>query len=78
MRLRRLCDPTNVTSQEYLATSEGLELREFYQWTSGGNWTCGYDDLSRLISADNAGDNTLDETYSYSLTDNCCLTVPAR
>ncbi|MBB3352347.1 hypothetical protein FHT70_002269 [Rhizobium sp. BK049] len=53
-------------------------MREFYQWTSGGNWTCGYDDLSRLISADNAGDNTLDETYSYSLTDNCCLTVPAR
>ncbi|MGG7536633.1 RHS repeat-associated core domain-containing protein [Rhizobium sp. 12,4] len=33
--------------------------------TANDNWTYGYDDLSRLTGADNAGDNTLDETYSY-------------
>ncbi|MGO7335795.1 RHS repeat-associated core domain-containing protein [Rhizobium leguminosarum] len=34
------------------------------------NWTYGYDDLSRLTGADNAGDNTLDETYSYDTNHN--------
>ncbi|MBY3136109.1 RHS repeat-associated core domain-containing protein [Rhizobium laguerreae] len=34
------------------------------------NWTYAYDDLSRLTGADNAGDNTLDETYSYDTNHN--------
>ncbi|ANK91388.1 MULTISPECIES: RHS repeat-associated core domain-containing protein [Rhizobium] len=34
------------------------------------NWTYSYDDLSRLTGADNAGDNTLDETYSYDTNHN--------
>ncbi|MBX5256160.1 RHS repeat-associated core domain-containing protein [Rhizobium sp. NLR16b] len=34
------------------------------------NWTYGYDDLSRLTGADNAGDNSLDETYSYDTNHN--------
>ncbi|WP_162710292.1 hypothetical protein [Rhizobium leguminosarum] len=38
--------------------------------TANDNWTYGYDDLGRLTGADNAGDNTLDETYSYSPTGN--------
>ncbi|PDT00522.1 hypothetical protein CO666_29945, partial [Rhizobium chutanense] len=33
--------------------------------TANDNWTYTYDDLSRLTGADNGGDNTLDETYSY-------------
>ncbi|MBY5531534.1 toxin TcdB middle/N-terminal domain-containing protein, partial [Rhizobium leguminosarum] len=38
--------------------------------TANDNWTYTYDDLGRLTGADNAGDNTLDETYSYSPTGN--------
>ncbi|WP_434733892.1 hypothetical protein NL154_08495 [Rhizobium sp. YTUHZ044] len=34
------------------------------------NWTYGYDDLSRLTGADNGGDNSLDETYSYDTNHN--------
>ncbi|WP_348643940.1 RHS repeat domain-containing protein [Phyllobacterium myrsinacearum] len=34
------------------------------------NWTYIYDDLSRLKTSDNAGDNTLDETYEYSISGN--------
>ncbi|OWV82246.1 hypothetical protein ATY77_03140 [Rhizobium sp. R634] len=34
--------------------------------TANDNWTYSYDDLSRLTGADNGGDNTLDETFSYS------------
>ncbi|MFS8146340.1 RHS repeat-associated core domain-containing protein [Rhizobium sp. BR 249] len=34
--------------------------------TANDNWTYSYDDLGRLTGADNGGDNTLDETYSYS------------
>ncbi|MER9728183.1 RHS repeat-associated core domain-containing protein [Mesorhizobium sp. M0217] len=34
------------------------------------SWTYGYDNADRLISADNAGDNTLDETFVYAANDN--------
>ncbi|EUB98387.1 RHS repeat-associated core domain containing protein-containing protein [Rhizobium sp. CF080] len=38
--------------------------------TTSDNWTYAYDDLDRLTSADNAGNNALDETYSYSASGN--------
>ncbi|OWV82249.1 hypothetical protein ATY77_03155 [Rhizobium sp. R634] len=38
--------------------------------TANDNWTYSYDDLSRLTGADNGGDNSLDETYTYSPTGN--------
>ncbi|WP_198175555.1 toxin TcdB middle/N-terminal domain-containing protein [Rhizobium sp. NXC14] len=38
--------------------------------TANDNWTYGYDDLSRLTGADNGGDNSLDETYSYDTNHN--------
>ena len=38
--------------------------------TPSDSWTYAYDDLDRLISADNAGNNALDETYSYSASGN--------
>ncbi|MGR9355869.1 RHS repeat-associated core domain-containing protein [Rhizobium leguminosarum] len=38
--------------------------------TANDNWTYAYDDLSRLTGADNGGDNTLDETYSYDTNHN--------
>ncbi|MBB4440275.1 MULTISPECIES: hypothetical protein [Rhizobium] len=34
------------------------------------SWEYSYDDLSRLTKADNAGDNTLDEAYSYDTNHN--------
>jgi len=34
------------------------------------SWVYGYDALGRLTSADNLGNNALDETYSYSLSGN--------
>ncbi|MBA8882149.1 RHS repeat domain-containing protein, partial [Phyllobacterium myrsinacearum] len=34
------------------------------------NWVYTYDDLSRLKTADNLNDNTLDETYEYSVSGN--------
>jgi RHS repeat-associated protein len=41
---------------------DGLSLPE--------SWIYLYDDLDRLISADNLGDNSLDEGFSYDLADN--------
>ncbi|PDS93069.1 hypothetical protein CO659_31725, partial [Rhizobium sp. S9] len=38
--------------------------------TANDNWTYSYDDLSRLTGADNGGDNSLDETYSYDTNHN--------
>ncbi|OWV82232.1 hypothetical protein ATY77_03070 [Rhizobium sp. R634] len=38
--------------------------------TANDNWTYTYDDLSRLTGADNGGDNSLDETYSYDTNHN--------
>ncbi|WP_165909505.1 RHS repeat-associated core domain-containing protein [Shinella sp. JR1-6] len=34
--------------------------------TASDSWTYAYDDLGRLVTADNAGDNTLDETFTYA------------
>ncbi|WP_188868403.1 RHS repeat protein, partial [Rhizobium wenxiniae] len=38
--------------------------------TPAENWTYAYDDISRLVTATNAGDASLSETYTYSLTGN--------
>lgn len=38
--------------------------------TPTDSWEYSYDDLSRLTKADNAGDNTLDEDYSYDTNHN--------
>jgi YD repeat-containing protein len=37
---------------------------------AGEGWTYGYDDLDRLLSADNATDNSLDQTFTYDLVGN--------
>lgn len=38
--------------------------------TAVDSWTYGYDNADRLISSDNLGDNTLDETFVYAANDN--------
>jgi RHS repeat-associated protein len=38
--------------------------------TPAESWSYGYDSLDRLLSADNAGDNSLDETFVYAANDN--------
>ena len=37
---------------------------------AGDSWTYGYDGLDRLLSADNATDNGLDQTFTYDLVGN--------
>ena len=37
---------------------------------AGDSWIYGYDDLDRLLSADNTSDNTLDQTFTYDLVGN--------
>ena len=37
---------------------------------AGDSWTYGYDGLDRLLSADNASDNGLDQTFTYDLVGN--------
>jgi RHS repeat-associated protein len=37
---------------------------------AGDSWTYGYDGLDRLLSADNASDNSLDQTFTYDLVGN--------
>jgi hypothetical protein len=37
---------------------------------AGDSWTYGYDDLDRLLSADNLTDNSLDQTFTYDLVGN--------
>ncbi|KQU79355.1 hypothetical protein ASD00_36535 [Ensifer sp. Root31] len=44
--------------------------------TANDNWTYGYDETGRLSSADNGGNNALDETYTYA--DNNNLTFRKR
>lgn len=44
--------------------------------TANDNWVYDYDLRGRLISADNAGNNALDETYAYA--DNNNLTFRTR
>ncbi|KQW41103.1 hypothetical protein ASD02_36205 [Ensifer sp. Root1252] len=44
--------------------------------TANDNWVYDYDPRGRLVSADNAGNNALDETYAY--TDNNNLTFRTR
>jgi len=38
--------------------------------TTSDDWTYGYDELDRLTSVDNLGNNALDETYTYDLNGN--------
>jgi RHS repeat-associated protein len=38
--------------------------------TPAESWSYGYDSLDRLLSADNLGDNSLDETFVYAANDN--------
>ena len=35
--------------------------------TAPDSWSYAYDDLDRLVGADNWGDNTLDETFTYDI-----------
>ncbi|AHK47396.1 YD repeat containing protein (plasmid) [Ensifer adhaerens OV14] len=44
--------------------------------TANDNWVYDYDSRGRLVSADNGGDNALDETYAYA--DNNNLTFRTR
>jgi RHS repeat-associated protein len=37
---------------------------------AGEGWTYGYDDMDRLLSADNTTDNSLDQTWTYDTVDN--------
>jgi YD repeat-containing protein len=38
--------------------------------TTADNWTYTYDDLDRLLTAANAGDPSMSETFTYALNDN--------
>ncbi|MES0092521.1 RHS repeat-associated core domain-containing protein [Mesorhizobium sp. M0030] len=38
--------------------------------SAADSWTYGYDNADRLISSDNAADNTVDETFVYAANDN--------
>jgi YD repeat-containing protein len=70
--LRRIItrSPANVPliDNSYTRDAAG-RIKRIDGQTPGENWDYLYDDLDRLISADN-GDNSLDETYTYDAADN--------
>ncbi|MCJ9754969.1 hypothetical protein MOV61_29990, partial [Neorhizobium sp. BETTINA12A] len=61
---------TVLMDNQYTLRDRLGRIRTITGLTPADSWTYAYDDLDRLISADNAGDNGLDETYSYSATGN--------
>ncbi|MGK6317817.1 RHS repeat domain-containing protein, partial [Neorhizobium sp. DT-125] len=61
---------TVLMDNQYTARDKLGRIKTIVGLTASDSWTYGYDDLGRLTSADNAGNNALDETYSYSLTGN--------
>jgi RHS repeat-associated protein len=61
---------TVLMDNQYTLRDKLGRIRTITGLTPAESWTYAYDDLDRLISADNAGDNALDETYSYSATGN--------
>uniref|UniRef100_UPI002477DC7C RHS repeat domain-containing protein n=1 Tax=Neorhizobium tomejilense TaxID=2093828 RepID=UPI002477DC7C len=61
---------TVLMDNQYTLRDKLGRIRTITGLTPADSWTYAYDDLDRLISADNAGDNGLDETYSYSATGN--------
>ncbi|WP_310221880.1 RHS repeat-associated core domain-containing protein, partial [Neorhizobium sp. 2083] len=61
---------TVLMDNQYTLRDKLGRIKTITGLTPADSWTYGYDDLGRLISADNAGNNALDETYSYSATGN--------
>jgi RHS repeat-associated protein len=57
--------------QDYGYTRDALgRITAVTSTQAGESWTYGYDDLDRLLSADNTTDNTLDQAWSYDSVDN--------
>jgi hypothetical protein len=62
---------TAGTLQNYSYTRDALgRINAVASPQAGDSWTYGYDDLDRLLSADNASDNSLDQTFTYDLVGN--------
>ncbi|MBB3352345.1 RHS repeat-associated protein [Rhizobium sp. BK049] len=62
-------DTTVLMDNQYTRDKLG-RIKTITGLAANDNWTYGYDDLSRLTGADNGGDNSLDETYSYDTNHN--------
>ena len=56
---------TVLLDNQYVRDNLG-RIKTITGLTAADSWNYTYDDLSRLVSADNLGNNTLDEVYSYS------------
>jgi RHS repeat-associated protein len=57
--------------QDYGYTRDALgRITAVTSTQAGESWAYGYDDLDRLLSADNTTDNTLDQAWSYDSVDN--------
>ncbi|KQU79359.1 hypothetical protein ASD00_36555 [Ensifer sp. Root31] len=54
------------------------KIKKIAGLTANDNWVYDYDLRGRLVSADNGGDNALDETYAYAYADNNNLTFRTR
>ena len=62
---------TAGTLQNYTYTRDGLgRINAVASPQAGDSWTYGYDGLDRLLAADNATDNSLDQTFTYDLVGN--------
>ncbi|WGI72089.1 toxin TcdB middle/N-terminal domain-containing protein [Neorhizobium petrolearium] len=61
---------TVLMDNQYTVRDKLGRIKAITGLTTADSWTYTYDDLGRLTKADNLGNNTLDETYSYSVTGN--------
>ncbi|WP_440408447.1 toxin TcdB middle/N-terminal domain-containing protein [Neorhizobium petrolearium] len=61
---------TVLMDNQYTLRDKLGRIKAITGLTTADSWTYDYDDFGRLTKADNLGNNTLDETYSYSVTGN--------
>jgi RHS repeat-associated protein len=61
---------TVLLDNQYTARDKVGRIKTIVGLTTSDSWNYVYDDLGRLTSADNVGNNALDETYTYSPTGN--------
>ncbi|WP_179297780.1 RHS repeat domain-containing protein [Mesorhizobium carmichaelinearum] len=68
-RITTALGATTLLDRQYTRDNLG-RITNIVGASAPGSWNYVYDNADRLISADNLGDNTLDETFVYAANDN--------
>ncbi len=61
---------TTLMDLDYTRAATGRISTVTSAGATAESWVYGYDDLDRLLNADNVGDNALDQSFTYALNGN--------